>query len=100
MGKQGIVLKDGIDVALPGREFAGVFAKDSYRAAAQLFETGNQAQAGGFAGARRPQHGEKLPVTDPDRYSIHRTHIAIQAGDIVKLYCVGHIPLPALNDRP
>ncbi len=79
MRKERVVLKDGIDVALPGGEFAGIFAKDSDGTTAELFKARNQAQAGGFAGAGRPQHREKLAVTNPDRYPVHRTHVAIQA---------------------
>ncbi|MNP50401.1 hypothetical protein D3C76_1446630 [compost metagenome] len=94
MGKQGVVLKDGINVTLPGRQLAGVFAKDRDGAPAQLFETGNQAQAGGFAGTRRPQHREKLAVANADGDTIHRPHVAVQTGHVVKFYCVRHVLLP------
>lgn len=56
MGKQRIVLENGINIPLPRWQIAGGFTKDSDRPAGKLFKSGNQAQAGGFAGAGRPQH--------------------------------------------
>ena len=44
----------------------------------ELFKTGDQPKAGGFAGARRPQHGEKLPVTNGNAHPIHRPYVAVQ----------------------
>ncbi|VTP68598.1 Uncharacterised protein [Leclercia adecarboxylata] len=79
MGKERVVLKDGVDVALPGREFAGIFAKDSDGAAAKLFKARNQAQAGGFAGAGRPSIEKNSPsrirIVTPSTHARRHTDV-------------------------
>ncbi len=94
MGKQRIVLKHGIDVALPRRKLTGMTTKNRNRAAGQLFKPGNQPQTGGFAGAWRPQHGKELTVMDSNAHAIYRPNVAIKSRDVMKLYCIGHDGVP------
>lgn len=100
MRKQRVITENGIDVALPRRQLAGRFTKNANRAARELFKPGNQAQAGGFAGAGGPQHGEKLTVANGDADAIHRPYVAVQPRNIIELYRVHIVRLRPLNDRP
>ncbi|STQ11657.1 Uncharacterised protein [Enterobacter cloacae] len=94
MRKQRVVLEHRIDVSLPRRKLTRFFTEDCDCPAGELFKTGDQPQAGGFAGARRPQHGEKLPVTNGNAHPIHRPYVAVQTGNVIKLYRVRHVLLP------
>ncbi len=49
--EQRVVLEHGVDVAVIGRNAGDVLAVDRRRAAGRLLEAGDQAQAGGLAGA-------------------------------------------------
>ncbi len=84
MREQRVVLEHGVHVPLPGGQFAGFFAEDADRAAGQLLKAGDQPQAGGFAGAGRPQHGEELPVANGDGDPVHRPDVAVQPRNIDK----------------
>ncbi|MCY1562402.1 hypothetical protein D9M68_997920 [compost metagenome] len=57
---------------------------------AGLLETGDQAQAGGFARTRGAEHGKELAVLDVDGHSVYGSYIAEHAGYIGKLHCKGH----------
>ena len=78
MRKQRIVLKDGIHVTLPRRQLTGLVTVNGNRPAGKLLKSGDQPQAGGFAGAGRPQHGEKLAITDPHVDAVHRANVTIE----------------------
>ncbi|CCK17660.1 hypothetical protein BN136_3670 [Cronobacter universalis NCTC 9529] len=99
MRKQRVILKHRVNVALPRRQLAGFAAKQANRAVAQLLKARDHPQAGGFAGAGRPQHGEKLPVFDGHADVIDRAHVAVAPRDLLKLHCVSHTS-PALSARP
>ena len=100
MRKQRVILEHRIHVALPRRQFAGRFTKNANGAARKLFKPGNQAQAGGFAGAGGPQHGEKFAIANGDADAVHRPHVAVQPRNIIELYRVHVLRLRRLNDRP
>ena len=64
MREQRIVLEHGVDVAPVGRDALGALAENLDVAGGRLLEAGDQAQAGGLARARRPEHGEELARPD------------------------------------
>ena len=64
MRKERVVLEHGVDVALVGRHAFGGLAENLDMPLVRLLEAGNEAQAGGLAGARRPEHGEELAFGD------------------------------------
>ena len=64
MGKQRIVLKDGIDGALVRRQSFQVFAEQQDFPARRLFESGNQSQQCGFPASGRTQEGKEFVVLD------------------------------------
>jgi hypothetical protein len=88
--EQRVVLEHGVHVALIGRQPSGFFAMNADRACARLFETGDQAQTGGFARAGRPQHGEKLAVLDVDGNPVNGFHFAELTGNVGELDCKRH----------
>jgi ABC-type sugar transport system ATPase subunit len=60
MREECAVLEHGVDVAPIRRNALGAFAKDRNGARGWLFETGDEAKAGGFARPGWPEHGEEL----------------------------------------
>src|SRR5690606_25158815 len=92
--KQRVVLEYRVDVALIGRQAGGFLPLDANGAGAGLFETGDQAQAGGLAGTGGTQQGEELTILNGYRHLIHRLDLAVQARDIGKCHGKGHVPAP------
>ena len=88
--EQRVILKHGIHVALIRRQVGGFLAVDANRAGSELFKAGDQAQAGGFARAGRPEHGEEFPVLNVDGYPIHGANIAESPRNIDELHGNGH----------
>ena len=76
MGEQGVILEDGVDVTLIGRQAGGFFAVNADRPRARLFEAGDQPQAGGFTRAGRAEHGKELAVLDVDGNPVYGFHFA------------------------
>ncbi|CCJ92506.1 hypothetical protein BN131_179 [Cronobacter malonaticus 681] len=99
MRKQRVILKDRVNVALPRRQLAGFAPEQANSAVAQLLKARDHPQTGGFAGAGRPQHREKLPVFNRHADVIDRAHVAVAPRDLLKLHCVSHTS-PALSARP
>src|SRR3990170_2767379 len=64
VGKEGVVLEHGVDVAFVGRHPFGGFTEDLDMALVRLLEAGDEAQAGRLARARRTEHGEKFALHD------------------------------------
>lgn len=64
MREQGIALKDGIDVAIFGRDLGNVTVLKMDMAVIDAFQPGNKAQDGGFAATGGAKQREKLTVID------------------------------------
>jgi hypothetical protein len=62
--KQGVALKDGIDVAVFRRNMGDVVIFEMDMAAIDVFQPGDKAKNGGFTAARGAKQGEKLTVVD------------------------------------
>ena len=88
VGKQGVILKHGIEVAIVGGHGGAGLAEQPDLSLAWVFEACDHPQAGGLAGTARPQQGEKLAGRDLEGDVIDRLHLAIVAADPVKLYGV------------
>ena len=61
VGKQGIILKDGVDVALLRRRVGDVPAREIHAPGVRLQQARDDAQRGGLAAARRAQQRDELP---------------------------------------
>jgi hypothetical protein len=64
MRKQGVALKDGIDVAVFRRNMGDILIFEMDPPAVDVFQPGNKAKNGGFTAARGAKQGEKLTVVD------------------------------------
>ncbi len=86
MGKQGIVLKHGVDWPLIGRQVSDFLTIQQNGPLGGQFKTGDQAQQGCLSTARRAQQGEKLILPDRHRY-------IVQGGDsiIAAAKGLGHV---------
>jgi hypothetical protein len=62
--EQGVVLEDGVHVALVRRQAAHVAAAELDPAVVGMLEAGDQPQAGRLAGAGWPEHREELVLGD------------------------------------
>ena len=82
MREQRIVLEDRVDVAPIGRHALGRLAEDLDTARRRLLEAGDQAQAGGLARARWPEHGEELARRDVEVDAIDGAHRAEMAANV------------------
>lgn len=72
MRKQRIILKNGIRLALIGRQQTDVFIVEQNRALIGEFESRNNPQQGGFSAARRPQKRKKFPLIDFQTHIVQR----------------------------
>ena len=76
MRKQGVALKDGIDVAVFRRDMGDIVIFEMDPSAVDVFQAGNKAQNGGFTAARGAKQSEKLTIVDgqvkvvDDRFTI------------------------------
>ena len=76
MRKQGVALKDGIDVAVFRRDMGDIVIFEMDPSAVDVFQAGDKAQNGGFTAARGAKQGEKLTIVDgqvkviDDRFTI------------------------------
>jgi hypothetical protein len=87
MGEEGVVLEDGVDVALVRRLVRDVGAVQEDPARAREVETGDESQAGGLAGARGTQQGEELAVGDAQIDVVDRDDVAEAASDPLERDC-------------
>ncbi|MCY1178138.1 hypothetical protein D9M73_184770 [compost metagenome] len=85
MREQRVVLEHCVDVALVRRQSGGFLSVDADGAGSRLLEAGDQAQAGGLAGAGRAEHGEEFAVPDIDGHPVDGLHLAELAGDLGEL---------------
>src|SRR5437868_725207 len=72
MREQRIVLEDGIDRALEGRERRDILAIKADLALGREIEAGDQPEEGGLAAARRPQKREELVLANGDGNIVER----------------------------
>ena len=85
MGEQGVRLENHGDVAFGGRQPGDIPPADADGAPRQGFETGNQAQDGGFSAAGRAEHHQQLASVGGTAYAIHRLDLAPGFGYVVQL---------------
>ena len=85
VGKERIVLEDGIDVALVGRLGRDIRAVEENPAGRGQLEPRHQAQAGRLAGTRRAEEGEELAVGDREIDARDRLDFAEPLGDALEL---------------
>ena len=62
MGKQGILLEDGVDLPLVGRKVRNVFLIKKDIPLIRFDKAGNGAERGGLAAAGRPEQRDEFPV--------------------------------------
>ena len=90
MRKQRILLKNGVDIALVGRNSRNVHALKENTATCWLLKTRNHFQCCGFAAARWPQHGEELAATNREVgvfYSGERTILLAHVIEVNDFRC-------------
>ena len=62
MGKEGVILEHHVDVPFVRRQFGNVFAIQDDLARRRCFQTGDHAQQGCLAAARRTEQRHEFPV--------------------------------------
>src|ERR1700722_13300118 len=75
MGKEGVGLKHGVDVAAIGGSPGDVLAAEKDLTAGGLLESTNHAQCGGLAAARRSEEREELALCELQGEVVHRNHL-------------------------
>jgi hypothetical protein len=84
MREEGVVLEDRVDVAFERRQVVGGDPRERHGATIGALEAGDEAQAGGLAGARGAEEGEELPLLDPEADVVDRLHAAEVAADALE----------------
>ena len=79
--KEGVVLEDGVHVALVGRQARHVDAVQQHLALGRELEPGDHPQGRGLPGARRAEHGEELAVSDIEADSVDGDDVAVGFPD-------------------
>src|SRR6516225_5240987 len=82
MGEQGVVLENGVDAALVGRKGVQTFAVHPDFAGGGLFETGDEAEEGGLAGAAFAEKGKEFARSDLQRDMSQNFAPAEALGDV------------------
>ena len=72
VGKQGVLLKDRVDVALVRRQADGVHAPDQDLAGVRLLEPRDEPERCGLPAARGAKEGEELTFADPEVDAVDR----------------------------
>ena len=107
--EEGVVLEDRVDVARVGRHPHHAAAEELDLARVGLVEPGHQAQAGGLAGARRPEQGEELALAvspgsprrgrAPRRSGARpRAALCAEGGHVIRVRLSRLIRCPAAED--
>ncbi len=84
MREEGIVLEHRVDVAPVGRHALRRLAENLDMPRRRLLEAGHQAQAGGLAGAGRPEHREEFTLGDGEIHAVDGAHGAEMAGHLLE----------------
>jgi hypothetical protein len=87
VGKEGVVLEDGVDIALVRRLVRNIGAVQEDPPRAREIETRDEPQAGGLAGTRRTEQGKELAVGDAQVDVVDRDDVAEAARDPLELDC-------------
>jgi hypothetical protein len=89
--EQGVLLKDGVDLAPVGGRAYRVHAADQDLALVWLFKTGDQPQGRGLAAARWPQERKELALAYLEADGVYGGERAKALGHSTKLYVVGAV---------
>jgi len=82
---EGVGLEHHRDVPLPGRQGVDHPVADAHRAGADVLESGDHAQGGGLAAARRPHQHEELAVGDVEVEVTDRVEpVLVELVDLLK----------------
>jgi hypothetical protein len=84
VGKQCVILENGIHVAFIGRNVAGVGAVNQDFAGGGPFEAGNQPEAGCLPGAGWAEHGKEFTVGHFKTDAVNGADLSIIPTDIFK----------------
>src|SRR5690606_11706193 len=76
VGKEGVRLENRVHRPLVGRPEPHLLPVDLERPFGGVLETGDHAEGGGLAAARRPEEGEELAVADGQLEVVDRHHLA------------------------
>ena len=79
--EQRIVLEHGVEVALEGRHPGDVLALEFDASGGGQLEACDQAQDRGFAGSRRPQHGEEFTLADVQVHGVDGDGVSEDLGE-------------------
>ena len=79
--EEGVVLEDGVDVAVEGWDAGDILAVEPDRALGRDLEAGDHAQRRRLPRPRRPQHAEELAVADLEVDAVHRDDVAEALDD-------------------
>src|SRR6185312_4766474 len=80
--EQRVVLEDGVDVALVGRQPRDVGAGELDEARRRLLEAADHAQGRRLAAARWPEEAEELALLDVEIDVVDGVRVAIHLGDL------------------
>ncbi|CAB4870567.1 unannotated protein [freshwater metagenome] len=64
MRKQGVILEDGVDIAVKGRVFRDIFSEQLNGSRGRRLESGNHTEDSSFPRSGRPKHGKELTWGD------------------------------------
>jgi hypothetical protein len=78
--EQGVVLEDGVDVALEGRPGGDLHPAQVDGALAGQLEAGDHAQGGGLARPRGPEEGEQLALADVEVDPVNGRDLPVALG--------------------
>src|SRR5690606_40365087 len=91
MRKQGIVLKDGVDLASVWRLAGDILAVEEDATFVRILEAGDHAQRCRLAAARRAQQRDEFAFADGERQIIDSGYAARKGlGDLIEFYGIGH----------
>ena len=79
--EQRIVLENGVEVPLEGRHSGDVLALEFDASGGGQLEARDQAQDRGFAGSRRPEHGEEFALADVQVHVVDGDGVAEDFGE-------------------
>ncbi len=84
--EQGVVLEDGVDVAIERRDAGQLTSVQVDPALGRLLEAGDHAQGRGLSRSRWAEHAEELAVGDLEVDPVHRGDLAEALDDALEAY--------------
>ena len=102
MGEEGVVLKDGVDLAVIRRQAGDVLAPEIDAAGVRLLEAGDHSQGRGLARARGPEQREELapPHLEVERRDSDHLAVALAHLDQVDVGGLAAQGSPGLGVTP